>query len=89
MCYSAVIASDRAVADMDRAMLLDHLEMAKRHVAEGEVHIANQKIILAELERDGHDTVEARRLLANFLDLQELHRADLDRILSELGRPAR
>jgi hypothetical protein len=66
-------------------MVLDHLEKAKRHVAEDEDHIENQTDILAELLRDGwHDTAEARRLLENFKTLRKLHMADLDRILDEL-----
>ena len=77
---------------MDRAMLLDHLKQAQRHIAEGKEHIAKQREIVAELERDGHDTTEARRLLGNFEDLYQLHLADFDRILNELDeqpkRPA-
>jgi hypothetical protein len=36
---------------VDRAMLLDHLEKAKRHVAKGADHVVHQKEILAELFR--------------------------------------
>lgn len=71
---------------MDRAMLLDHLEKARSHVAEGDSHIAKQKIILAEFQRDGHDMADARRLLDNFEDSQKAHVADLERILDELDK---
>ncbi len=69
---------------MDRIMLLEYLEMAKRHVAQGERHIAEQTLLLAELERDGHDADEARRLLKNFEDAQRMHIEHLDRLLVKL-----
>jgi hypothetical protein len=71
---------------MDRTMLCDHLEQARRHVAEGERHIARQKDVVAGLERHGRPSGEARRLLGNFEELQQMHLADLHRILGELGK---
>jgi hypothetical protein len=44
---------------MDRALLLQ----AERHVAEGEQHLLWQEELIAELDRDGHDTEEARVIL--------------------------
>jgi hypothetical protein len=40
------------------------LEMAQRHVAEGEVRVARQTALVAELARDGHNTARAEALLA-------------------------
>jgi hypothetical protein len=65
-------------------MVLDHLQQAERHVAEGERHLARQKEIVAELPGDGHDARAARALLAQFEDLLALHIADRDRIRAEL-----
>jgi hypothetical protein len=48
---------------MDRALLLQHLAQAERHVAEGEQHLLRQEELIAELDRDGHDTEEARVIL--------------------------
>jgi hypothetical protein len=45
---------------MDRAQRLRDLEKAERHVVEGEGQIAKQEQIVAELDRDGHDTTEAK-----------------------------
>jgi hypothetical protein len=59
---------------------------AERHVNLGESHIARQREGVVELERDGHDTTEARRLLANFEELQGMHLADRDRIRYELAQ---
>lgn len=49
-------------------MIADHLAQAERHVAEGQAHIKRQRELIVELQRDGHDTREAQRLL-------DLHRA--------------
>ena len=52
------------------------LEMAARHVREGEEHIAKQRALIAELERDGHDNMlpAARELLATFEQTLATHR---------------
>jgi len=51
---------------MERKSEVGHLEMAQRHVAEGEQHLARQRKLIAELERDGHDTALAIELLHEF-----------------------
>jgi hypothetical protein len=70
---------------MDRATILKHLAVGERHVAQGERHIARQKQIIAELDRDGHDTTRAIELLATFQATQALHIADRDRLRNELA----
>ena len=69
---------------VDRKHLQEHLAQAERHVAQGEQHVARQEELVRELERDGHDTAAARKLLAQFGEMLALHRADRDRILKEL-----
>ena len=46
----------------------DPLAMARRHVEQGEHHVARQKALIAELDRDGYAklAVEARALLTTF-----------------------
>jgi len=51
-------------------MLFEHLAQARRHVAEGVIRISEQKGLIAELQRDGHDTTEAQKLLDTFLEAQ-------------------
>lgn len=70
---------------MNLQMLEQRLVTAEKHVAEGQRHVYDQRHILAGLERDGQDTTEARRLLANFEDAQKLHLEDRDRIAKELS----
>ena len=55
---------------MDRARLLNDLEMVERHVAQGKGHIASQERIIAELSCDGYDTTAAMKLLTIFEELQ-------------------
>jgi len=69
---------------MDRAMHVQHLEEAERHIAQGKRHIVEQEDRIANLARDGHDTTEARKLLDNFYATQMLHIQHRDRIRKEL-----
>jgi hypothetical protein len=55
-------------------------------VASGRRAIIRQHELLLNLERDGQDTGEARRLLATFDDLQKLHVADRDRLPKNLPK---
>jgi hypothetical protein len=75
---------------MERKSEVGHLEMAERHVAEGEQHLARQRKLIAELERDGHDTALAIELLHEFERTQASHIEERDRIRAELsGSPKR
>jgi hypothetical protein len=69
---------------MDRATVERHLVEAERHVAIGESTIANQRRVLENLLRDGHDTTAAEKLLTTFLDTQDLHIQDRNRLRAEL-----
>src|SRR5262245_35859483 len=51
---------------IDRKILERHLQRAEKHVALGQEHLIRQRERIAQLERDGHDAVEARKLLAQF-----------------------
>ena len=68
---------------IERAMVEEHLRLAERRVEEGKQHLANQRELICQMERDGHDTNEARRLLKEFEELQELHLADRERLRQE------
>lgn len=65
-------------------MITRHLRQAEKHVALGRQHVAEQMTIVADLESTGADTIEARRLLANFQEILETHESDRDRIEREL-----
>jgi hypothetical protein len=71
---------------MDRATLQQHLATAERHVADGERYLARQEEIIAELDRDGHDTRDARQILATMRATQTLHRQDVERLLKQLDQ---
>jgi hypothetical protein len=61
-------------------MIAEHLAQAERQVAEGQGHAERQCLIVARLQRGGHDTSDAWRLLSRFEELQALHVADRDRL---------
>ena len=63
-----------------------HLQMARRHVAEGTEHIRRQEQLIAELKADGHLTDQAEELLATMRESQRLHEEDLSRLLNK-GAP--
>jgi hypothetical protein len=69
----------------DYTAILERLSAARRHVRTSERNIARQRKVVSELERDGHVSLEAKRLLARFEELQELHIADRDRLETELA----
>jgi hypothetical protein len=71
---------------MDRAMLQQHLAEAERHASAGLRHLSRQETLIAELDRDGHDTTEARKVLATLRTTQSLHEQDVERILGELAK---
>lgn len=69
---------------MDRSILEQHLARAQQHVIEGMDHLVRQEEVLAELERDGHDTAEALKILATLRDTQRQHEQEVQRIAAEL-----
>jgi len=70
---------------MEHPSVVGHLAQAEKHIAEGEQHLARQRELIAELERDGHDTTTAIELLHTFEQSQAGHVADRDRIRAELS----
>ena len=69
---------------MDRALLLQILLQAERHVADGERKLAREREIVATLESDGHDTTMALARLAQFNQIQAMHVADRDGLRQDL-----
>jgi len=70
---------------VNRLMCEQRLAEAEEHVSLGEKHVQIQRNKVAELEQDGHDTVTARKLLATFEDVQNMHVADRDRLRKKLA----
>jgi hypothetical protein len=66
-------------------MLEDHLAAAERHIEEAERHILCQRGLVAQMEREGHDTTVANRLLRRFEEMLCMHIADRERLRKELG----
>jgi hypothetical protein len=72
--------------NVDSALALADLQQVEDHIAEGEAHIRRQRQIVAELERDGHDTALAKDLLEIFEATLINHIALRDRLVEELRR---
>jgi hypothetical protein len=73
---------------MDRATLIKHLIEAESLVSLADVIVAQQRQVIADMERDGLDTKMALRLLAEFEEYP-LHRiVDRDRLKAELAAMA-
>lgn len=66
----------------DRKMAFRQLAVAEEYVARGLEIIAHQKKLIAELERDGHESAAAtaRRILETLLQSQALHESERDRL---------
>ena len=73
---------------MDRKMELHHLAIAERAVLKGDRHIAREEQMIAELDRDGHDTKLALATLANYRRMQAEHVAHRDLLLKMLQQDA-
>jgi len=76
----------REVDVIDRKMLREHLAMADRHVGEGERNLSEQRALVAELQRDGHDAWLASKILRQFEALQAAFIEDCDRLRKELAQ---
>jgi hypothetical protein len=63
---------------MDHINLARHLAEAEEDVISSRRTIIRQRELILDLERDGHETGEAKRLLATFEEVLRLHMADRD-----------
>jgi phage shock protein A len=70
---------------MNREMLEDHLGATERQLAEVLRHIAHQRELVAQLERDGHDAAQDTRLLEQLEEVLAMHVADCNRLRRQLG----
>jgi hypothetical protein len=69
----------------DQAPILHDFLHAERHVTEGHARIASQRKIIADLERLGYDTTTVRSQLADMLEVQAAHEAQLVAVLEHLS----
>jgi hypothetical protein len=65
----------------DRATALRQLELANKHVSQGQQRVDRQAALIARLERDGHDTKQGMMLLEEMKITLALQIEDRDRIL--------
>jgi hypothetical protein len=78
---------------MDLRTTQDRLAAAEQRVADGDADVTRQRGRVTELQRLGHRTTEAKRLLQQLEAMQGLHIADRDRLmlafLEKVRKPTR
>jgi hypothetical protein len=62
----------------------EHLELARRHVAEADARIARQRVLLAELRAQGFPTELAVDLLASLMETARQMRLHYDYLRREV-----
>ena len=70
---------------MDRALLERNLAVAEKHVLRGEEHVRQQRELVAQLERDGHDALLSREILKTFEQSLRMHVENRDRLIAQLS----
>ena len=70
---------------MDRQRILVQLAAACRLITQGERHIVEQRQLVAEMERDGHDSSILKNALEQFEKLHAQQIAERDRLENELA----
>jgi hypothetical protein len=68
---------------VDRAMLLRRLAHAADRIEMGVRYIAKQRGIIDRLEAGGHDSSDARQILAYLMELHATNIAEHKRIMEE------
>jgi hypothetical protein len=69
--------------ELEQQKIEAEIEMGKRHIREGEEHIARQEQIVGELRRDGHPTAEAESLLKVFRETLASHKDHMELLRRE------
>ena len=64
------------------------IEMAERHVRQGQAHVARQSELVEQLRVDGHDTRQAEELLTEFEAILTEHRKHLELARSRQSKSA-
>jgi hypothetical protein len=70
---------------MDQATLMHCLARAEARAAQGELHLAEQRRIVAQFERHGYNGAQSRRLLDSLEQLYATRVAEVERIRRELS----
>jgi recombinational DNA repair ATPase RecF len=70
---------------MDRKLLEDHLSAVERQLVEVGRNVTNQRELVSQLEREGHDTDSPKRQLEQLEEVLTMHIAARDRIRKEQG----
>ena len=75
----------RALIRMNRESLKQHLDLAEKHIAEGVVHVEQERQIVEELKRRRQDFRRSADLLDLFKETLATHITERDRLLEALA----
>jgi hypothetical protein len=81
----ALSCASRAERTMDRDTVRQHLEWSAAQVAEAQRFVAKHRMLVATLEREGRDTAEAKKLLAELELCLKMHIAEWSKLRNELS----
>lgn len=70
---------------MNRSILIDHLMIADRHIAEAAARVERQRALILRLDALGLDTSSAGYLLDSFERFEAVCVSDRDRLVLALG----
>jgi hypothetical protein len=73
-------------ANLNRRIMEMALNSARRHATLGDGDLVRQRTVIDDLERHGHDSSLAWKLLQTFEQLQAMHVAEIERLERELAR---
>jgi hypothetical protein len=72
-------------AAMERTVLRQLLAQAEWQAVQHQHQVARQEQLIAELDQQGHDTAEARDVLATLTATQRRHELYVERLLKQLA----
>ena len=73
-------------AELQRDVLKQHLALAEKHIAEGVVHVEQERQIVEELKRCGRDFRRSADLLELFKETLATHISERDRLREALAK---
>jgi hypothetical protein len=69
---------------MDRAKIIERIELAEKHIALAQCQAAAQRRIITDMVRAGRDTDAAKELLAEFEETLSVFSADVEGLKAEV-----
>jgi hypothetical protein len=69
---------------MEKGDILKLFAQARRRAESGDLGIANQHVVISDVERQGLSSTKARALLAKLITARDLDLTEMERLLDEM-----